>query len=98
MSGGKEAGNAIIGALPAIVSPVIEAAIQAFTDGRVHALKAELSMALESSRLFELQAKINSEKAKEYYQKSLIQDALIQKQDDVIKSLQAEINEIKEVQ
>lgn len=96
--GKSNAGAAIIGVLPNLISPIIEAIGKALEEGRLNTMRAELATVLEQSRLFEMVAQVNSAKALEYYTKSLQQDALIQKQDDLIKSLQAEIDNLRGVQ
>lgn len=95
VSAGKGAGAAIIGALPNLISPVIEAIGKALEEGRLNTMRAELATVLEQSKLFEMVAQVNSAKALEYYNKSLQQEALIQKQDELIRTQAQTINDLR---
>ena len=55
----------VITALPALLSPLIQAAMDAYKEGHEHALKAHLIAAEDQAKLWETVGKGNAEKALE---------------------------------
>lgn len=53
--------------LPALISPLIEAAITAVKEGHIQTLQAHLIEALDKARLFEAVSKKNAECARQFF-------------------------------
>lgn len=58
--GSEIAGAVVSAALPALVSPIIEAALDALNEQRLSVLKGHLVQALEQARLWEAVSKENA--------------------------------------